>query len=349
MNRIALAVSTALSLAAGAAQAQETRGFKDWMATCDNLAACRAYQFAGEEASFGGYVMVRREAGPAVEPVVTIVVPPADGQTAKGQATWRVVVNGERLPGFENIAVGADDSDFWRAELSPARSRALLDAVRNFDELLFVAGNDQVGFFSLSGISAALLWIDDKQGRIGTTSALVRKGPKTAPAARAAPVVARGPAVSQAGLPKGVTRELAYRSDLKECEVDYTSAEDLSVARLAPGKLLWSIPCSRGAYNTTYLLLETDEKGGTSDRLDLPNAPGIEDGDALGELVNAEYDPATRTLSNFDKARGIGDCGSIRQWVWTGAEFKLAFQAVMPECHGVGPDDWPTIWRAEVR
>lgn len=347
MTRTILAAAAVLF--ASAAHAQETRGFKDWMATCDNLAACRAFQFNGEPASFGGYAMVRREAGPEAEPVVVLVVPPAEGATAKGQAVWRAVVNGERLPGFETIAVRADDDGFWRAELTPARSRALIDAVRDFDELLLVDGDDQVGIFSLSGISAALLWIDDRQGRVGATSALIRKGPKTAPAAELAPVVTRGPAVSQAGLPKAVTREMAYQPALKQCDVDYTSAEDLSVSRLAPGKLFWSVPCSRGAYNTSYALLLTDEKGGAPDTVDLPNAPGIENGDPVGELVNARYDPATRILSNFDKARGLGDCGSVRDWVWAGAEFKLTHQAVMPECHGVAHDDWPTVWRAEVR
>jgi hypothetical protein len=65
--------------------------------------------------------------------------------------------------------------------------------------------------------------------------------------------------------------------------------------------------------------------------------------------MNVEYDPKTRTLTSFAKARGLGDCGSNQTWVWDGQAFQLLSETDMPQCRGAPPDDWPSRYVAKVR
>jgi len=339
-----------LGLTAAPAHAEGTKIFKAWMAACDNVAVCSAYGFQkGEEFDFGGFVMIHRQAGPDAPLQVSLVLqPPVDDPAPEGETTVAAVLDGEPLDGFGKLTARPDDNGAWRVRLTPAQSQGFVDAVRNGDTLALTRGGDEVGAFSLAGITATLLWFDETQDRLGTTSAAIRKGPKTPAAAPAAPIVVRGPATSQAGLPTAVPRSITQRSEIKDCDVDFGAASDLTIARLSPGTLLWAVPCSRGAYNTIFAMLLTDEKGGQVRRAVFPNTPGAGEEQA-GELMNISYDPETRTLSNFDKARGIGDCGAASDWVWTGKAFVLTSQVMMPDCRGVSLDDWPSVWKAQVK
>jgi len=344
----ALCLGLGLAAAAAPVQAGGTKIFKDWMAACDNVAACSAFSFQGEDdGGHDGYLLVRREADADAPLRLSFVVRPTNA-TARGQTTWSAMLDGEPMPGFGAIVANAGEDGGWRADLTPAQSQAFVNAARNGDELVLIQQDHQAGRFSLAGVTATLLWFDETQGRVGSTSAIVRKGARTASPAPVAPVIVRGPEVSQAGLPDELPRAMAALPAIKQCEVNYAAAEDLTVSRLSPGTLLWAIPCSRGAYNTIYAMLLTDEQGGHPRRAVFPNTPGAGQ-DQTGELMNVSYDPRTRILSNFDKARGLGDCGAQSDWVWTGKAFELTSQLMMPDCRGVGLDDWPSVWKADVR
>ena len=59
-------------------------------------------------------------------------------------------------------------------------------------------------------------------------------------------------------------------------------------------------------------------------------------------LVNYSYDPATKTLSDFNKSRGPGDCGSAGTWRWNGYLFR------MEEFRYKDCDDGPVDENAEI-
>lgn len=350
MKKLFAAAGAVLALLSAApAHAEGTKIFKSWMAACDNVATCAAYGFQGGEYDVG-YVMISRKAGPDAPPEILLVVSPGDDDGgALGDATWTPMLDGQPIAGFPTLAGKDDGSGYWRTTLVGDRAKAFIAAVRNGDELTLQTPEGlPVARHSLAGITATMLWFDESQGRIGTPSALIRKGYGDNPAAPAAPVVVRGPQVSQDGVPKALPKTLTALPQIKACDADYASAEDLTIARLSPGTLLWVVPCSRAAYNTIYAMLLTDEKGGQPRHAVFPDAPGAGQ-DQSGELMNASYDPKTRTLSTFDKARGIGDCGATSDWVWTGKAFVLVAQSLMPDCRGVGVDDWPSVWKAQVR
>jgi Protein of unknown function (DUF1176) len=60
-------------------------------------------------------------------------------------------------------------------------------------------------------------------------------------------------------------------------------------------------------------------------------------------IVNFDYDPDTKTLGEYNKGRGLGDCGGIGQWAWTGSDFALKAYWIKDECDGEGfdiADEW---------
>jgi hypothetical protein len=62
-------------------------------------------------------------------------------------------------------------------------------------------------------------------------------------------------------------------------------------------------------------------------------------------LVNAAWDPESRRLHEYNKGRGLGDCGTRAEYAWDGERFRLVRQEEMDECRG--SLSWLTTWRAE--
>ncbi|WP_425435506.1 DUF1176 domain-containing protein [Luteimonas chenhongjianii] len=50
-------------------------------------------------------------------------------------------------------------------------------------------------------------------------------------------------------------------------------------------------------------------------------------------------------MSQHARGRGIGDCGYHARWQFDGRGFALSHYAEMTRCGGLGPDDWPVLWR----
>lgn len=323
-------VAAGLSALAGAARA-ESQVFGDWIVVCDNVRTCSAYGFS-ELSEELAYVRLTRT-GDADAPTVASL-----SQMGEGSGAWGVEVDGQPVARRLPFAAGQDEV-YRRASLPPDAAAALVRAIPNGTQLRLVNGGAPL-VISLKGSSAALRWIDERQRRAGTVTALVAKGPKPAsavPAPPPPPVIRAAPAASQAGLPKALPE--ALKTGAESCDEDIdTLGFGPEVFRLAPGLLLWQTACSRGAYNIIYDLTLTDERGGNARAATIPYPSG----ETTGQLMNVEFDAATQTLSNFDKARGLGDCGALTSWVWTGAAFVLKSSELMPDCRGVPLDDWPT-------
>ncbi len=202
---------------------------------------------------------------------------------------------------------------------------------------------------SLSGAAAAFLWIDERQGRLGTTTALIRRGDRPAsavPAAPAAPRITAAPAIAQTNLPavSPLPKSIAALPAVKACQSEIMpgQSEDYSVDRLGADLLMWEIPCGSGAYNFSQAYILTRNDGSQARQISFPTASGTED-----TLVNSSYDPGSRTMGAFGKGRGIGDCGRMGEWVWTGEAFVLKDEIAMFECLGMSWDIWPSTWKTQ--
>ena len=129
----------------------------------------------------------------------------------------------------------------------------LVGALRNA-RALEVRGADgaRLGLVSLAGASAAMLYMDERQRRIGTVTALVRTGPQPASAVPAPPAL---PQVRIAAAPtdRPLAIDAATVARLRRqfgCEeYDVRGPEEFEAEQIETGKTLILVPCGSGAYN----------------------------------------------------------------------------------------------------
>lgn len=309
-----------------------SKSFQDWTVVCDNTRDCSAFGFSEDSFEDRPFLHIRRSGEADAAPVIRLVlVGEVDAPTP-----WAVRVDGKPVPGVAPQARG--DAD---VVLTPAQAAALVGAIRNGQKLTLAPGRSDI---LLTGAAAALRWMDDQQRRAGTVTALVAKGPRPAsavPAPPPVPLVRPGPAVSQAGLPDklppGMRAQLGEDCDAQERR-DFTPI----IARLSPNIILFGELCYLGAYNEIYAFMLADEQGGNIRQAQIPNL----DGSYTNLLMNVDFDVETQTLSNFDKGRGIADCGGSNAWIWDGRAFRISDQTEMPACRGLSAEEWPVLFRS---
>ena len=324
----------------------ETKTFRDWRATCGNDGTCWAFGFAPEFAA--GWVRIALAPGPDAQPQILFGYWP-DGD-AKGANPLGLTIDGRAYPAALSEASNAD------APIGEIRTgvRGALDALAQGKVMTIRGASTQE--VSLHGAAAALLWIDEKQGRLDTPTALIRRGSRPAalvPVAPPLPTVTPAPAVDQSGFgdqKQRVPAALRARTEVGNClkASAMPAVSDMVMsARLDARTELWGVPCGAGAYNVTHNWYLTGPSGRDPRPAILAGTEGPGSDPVMPDnaTVNGAYDPKTRTLSAFAKGRGIGDCGTAQTWAWTGQGFTLTQESVMGECAGVPSDLWPVAWR----
>jgi hypothetical protein len=323
--------------AAATATPSELKAFTDWIVGCDNGRACKAVGLLPEDFAEGwSTIAVTRGPEANAAPRVRIQSDTEAGVT--------LVADGKRLAvrlsrNGPEISIAAADQPVLLGAMKAAKTLELVDA----------RGKPIVAY-SLAGLSAALLYMDDRQKRVGTVTALVRKGTRPASAVPAPPAI---PTIVSPATPKLAPRTLS-RAQVGQvltplgCDLDGENAfgppeHHRLDARTSLALVPW--PCMNGAYNLFAYAVLIDQRGGTRPA-SFEVGGGMSD-DNDNSLVNADWDAATRRLRTYAKGRGLGDCGTVSSFAWDGVRFRLAEQAQMGECRG--SVDYITTWRATVR
>lgn len=360
MRRVAALLLLAAGCLAGAGAHAQTkggyRGFESWAVGCDNLRTCRLYGFVAEDGTNEPVLVIHREGAGAKLPVVEILWPDAspDGElvlAADGQALGTLRTGA----GLEAPSVAGRGH---RVTAEPV-AQGMLASLRKAAELtISVAGAKEPHRIKLKGASAALLYMDEFQQRLGTRTALVRQGEKPADAVPPPPRLPVPPkAVRGAGklnddkAPPALARLYREEAD-KACDLDEQEADKSNVLiahRLAPGVVLYGMQCWRAAYNfgTAFYLVA---RGGVS-RAVFPQAYDsgrkTESGWPAHVLTNADFDEATLTVSFFHKGRGPSDCGESGAWRWDGRAFVPVSAYIMPWCRSLMSESWLTLYRSQ--
>jgi invasion protein IalB len=313
-----LALMSTACLAAPPAGTEFTH--HDWELVCDNTRTCRAagYQSDETDPASAVSVLLEREAGPGrpVKAQVRLGGDPEKPIPKGGAVTMRI-------DGRSHGQVRIDRKDMT-GTLTPAQTQALVSAVAGTGAVSWTDG-DITWPLSGKGASAVLLKMDEFQGRLGTTGALLRKGARAedgVPGPLPMPEVAAAPAgATDVGLPPAERTALlaALRKALDGC--DAFAPDQLSVMRLNADKLLVQIPCWQGAYNEGYAFVLANKK-----------APF-----QLEPITDSGSDYAAGTITASQKGRGIGDCWSRQEWVWDGRRFVLTEKATTGMCKSVAP------------
>lgn len=321
--------------AAPAPHPGKLKTFGDWTVGCDNTALCTMTSLGPEDG------------GPL--PDVTMTLLRQTGPEGRVDLWFQSVRQGTPvLP----AAVAVDGA---RIALPPRlggpAAFRVAAAMANGRMLAVVEPGGKVrARIPLAGASAAMRWIDAQQGRAGTVTALVAKGPAaatTTPGPRAAPVIR---AVAPSGTPAVPSAaQLAAMRRRAACEQDGPLAGEAGepvLHALGGGATLVMLPCSLGAYNLSSTLFVLRDGAVAPARADAPTGlgPTPEAEDRLTSVVNARWRDGG--LTSYAKGRGLGDCGVKQTLVWDGNRFRLAEQSAMSECRG--NPDFVTTWRAQV-
>lgn len=324
-----------------------------WLVACDNTRACEAQGYADEShpdpTLRRAALTVTRQAGPAQAPVLRLLFasmantdrPPEPGQPVQVQAGALRLTLPPLEPRNEMIQVPA------------SQAPALLAAVQRAGQMLITAGSER-WWVSLQGASAALLKMDDLQGRVGTVGALVRPGPRSEAGVPAPPA----PEVVPLRLPPTTAADLALEPQLRaalpprddDCP-GFDPAEPLQhVVRLGPQALLVSQLCGRGAYQAASRLWRLEAAPPfRATALKPPRLGPDTPYDGLLVIENLEATGGFMQLHESAKGRGIGDCWSTHEWTWTAQGLALV-SADTSDCRAFeGGGLRVTLWRTRLR
>ena len=338
------AALVALTMAPAASAATPVyREIKDWVVACDNTARCEAI---GMQEGYPQLILrLVVDAGPSGEPELSL-------ESEAPVAARDLRLDGARFAASSLLQPATGDEGVQRIGQDGAQVRAFLDAVRNGTDLR--AGiSEGAPSASLAGLSAALLMIDETQGRLGTTTALLRRGPLPAaqvPAAPAAPLPTR--AVVAAPLDDAEASRLVARVRLQaaddvrreDCFVEPDTAYDEAHA-LDDDEALVALECWRGAYQSSSLLFRVRRDGAGAPRRLRLTVPVQDEGAprVIDAFTNVGFGQGQ--LSHFAKGRGLADCGESATWAFDGRDFRLQRYHRLGWCRGGNPGDWPTLWR----
>jgi hypothetical protein len=318
-----IAAANSVSLYMGP-RPEETATFRDWATGCDNELSCMAIALAPIDVD--GPVdhletLIEQASAHHLDPVVRIKQPPSTGDIAK-LTLW-----------VDDEAVALPASASGRFVFTGTMARALLQKMRAGKQMT-LRDPDGVGIAraSLMGLSAALLRIDEQQGKDGTPGALVRPGKRVAyddfpgfSVSLSRPAPSGWPPAA----PDAKAMAALYAND--QCDGERTPTP--RIVRLDNENSMMMVPwrCSSGAYNLySNIMIVSDDSAVKPAIFDYDN--GVTGDGPSNVAVNAIWDDQKRILESFIKHRGIGDCGRVDRYIWSGEKFMLSEQLVMPEC-----------------
>ncbi len=332
------------SVAAHSDPLQKT--FSDWQITCNNQSSCVARNFPGDR----GLVMtISRHAGMNDRPLLRIDY----GNRFYGELSGAAIKDNLLLDG-QRLKLDLKHWDVQNHHLTTAH------AISINEFLLQVMDSDNIQLLyrpgatvSLHGLKAALLLMDEIQGRVNSTSAWIKPGGRRDVPEPAAP----GEIAAPGNIPLALTQEEStglidfgtWRVNTDRCSLD-PQRREVSVAPLSDEKALLLVSCEMGAYNVIDLAFEVTRTQPYVARgltLTLPFMPPHQSEKKL-ELINAQYDASKSELVTYGKGRGLGDCGTVTRWQYNGRDFVLAEYAEEGTCDAWhGSDDWPTLWTSK--
>lgn len=308
---------------------------KDWELACDNTRTCRAAGYHPEDDDApNATILLTRIAGP--NQPVTVQLQPADDQNHPAPDRLTMQIDGQTL-GTVRVDVKTNIGN-----LSEAQTKALLPALLKNGQIAWTA-KGTTWTISTAGANAALLKMDEFQGRLDTPGALVRKGTKPESSVLpplAPPEIKAGP-VSQDTQPVTLTasqtRDLmtALRKTVKDgsCELVDTKPDETDkpvVRHLTKNQLLVSHACWMAAYNSGDGYWVVDAKPPYSAVL----------------VTTSGTDYGHGVIWSTQKGRGIGDCFSSASWTWDGRSFAQTSATTSGMCRQIsagGAWDLPTL------
>ncbi len=356
VSTVSVLVSVAAVLTSICVQAATPAGLyfsnNDWELACDNTRTCRiaGYHRDGDD-DMAVSVLLTRKAGAnqAVTGELQIGSYGENPVLKNLPATFDLSMRINALTAGK-IAVGKDS---LTASLSASQVAALLAALPGNSKIEWSAGG-HIWKLSDKGAAAVLLKMDEFQGRIGTGGALLRKGPQNedavlppvpVPVVIVVPLTKPLPGDAQFANRHSKALWKILRSTVKDDDCPLlterrSDKEQFSSTRLTDAKFLVTTPCWSAAYNSGDGYWVVDQSPPHRPLLVTASGSSYTGGGISNGNISASH-----------KGRGLGDCWSVDDWTWDGAQFIHTKASSSGMCKLVAPGGaWslPTI-TTEVR
>ncbi|MEN5093911.1 DUF1176 domain-containing protein [Pseudomonas protegens] len=203
----------------------------------------------------------------------------------------------------------------------------------------------------LKGLPDLLQRVDQVQERLGTVSALAAPGAQpvsAVPRVQAAKALGAYPGVTplsareRSGLRAAVQKTLPPPKS--EEDDDYVMPPRIELYPLTAQQALVFEFSDCGAY---ICLFDISSRSRTAPYALQPLQMQALPNGSVDHAGGINYYPETGELSSFLMGRGMGDCGEMASWHFDGQAFQLTDYRRMPNCSGLGYDNWPVLWSAE--
>ena len=338
-----LIIALALTGLVATALAEDRAVLRNWSAACGDLGACRA-ETAGISANLSAKtarLVVARAGQNATGWTIAFEFP---GAVPDARHPVGLIVDENRrfvARVGTDLRTANDPARFLVTDerLAAVLLPALLDGVTARLDHIDVTGEAHASELSLSGLTASLLWIEERLGIVGAERRAI------AATRIIGPPRSEIEMIRAAGVPEPVLAIHAATSGCEDLASEHMSRFEPVIELASPTAILYALPCTAGAYNLAYRLYlrERGEIGGvrTLYFVTYSNSHGWSGTDIL---FNIEADGPH--LTAFYKGRGIGDCGTRGRWTFTDYAYRLDEFAAMDNCIGQPPDDWPVVYRA---
>ncbi|ADZ69656.1 DUF1176 domain-containing protein [Polymorphum gilvum] len=357
LGTLALAIA-ALSAGDATADARDIPKWGVWTGGCGNTGMCSVSAIVRSQSAWID-VRIVRDWPAAATPLLRIT---ANAPIAKS-GTIRFAIDGKSVdeieiaqlreaqtsitppPGFRPIG----GNGLWYPA-GPA-TQAMIAAIRAGATLtvtLPLAGQEVSIDVPAAGLADGLAWLDDRQQRTGTITALVDPGsnvPADAPHGQAI--------LSPDALPPQV--RAAWDGNRYCSDIDPTvfASLDAVAAPLGTDRTLYLLPCGAPtAHNAAFVGFEVRDG---EDIRPISLARMSDKGPIATDLIyNARWHPGRLEIEALYKGTARGDCGTWNRWQWTGATFALVEEASKPVCDDIvvpladWPQTWPQTWALPV-
>ena len=320
----------------------------DWQLVCDNTLTCRAAGYADESMLDTPASILLTVIPQKSIPNVSVAFEYREDDTGSSDnelMTTELWLNGKNYGAIE------------KGELNAKQTQQLLSHSRQNTKIEIRAGDDR-WIISDKGMSAVLLKLDEVQGRVGTSIALVSKNNpnrQTPKAAKAKPVIKKAISYSddkqqldpaklvyfQKNINKWIdidAKELiGSEDDMGDCELVNPKTEAYQrMQEYGADRLDWTFTpvdathtltshlCWQGAYNESsgYWLINHDK----------PSKPKL--------ITTAGNDYSDGEIWATHKDRGVGDCWNRAIWVWDGKTFTKSEDSSTGLCRGFAGGAW---------
>ncbi|MBH0097383.1 DUF1176 domain-containing protein [Psychrobacter sp. NZS113] len=338
----------------------------DWQVVCDNTLTCRAAGYAEESANSDPVsILIVVEPKKALPKVyVDFIYSDDEFYQSSSDDSSNTVIGTESshtelwLNDKNYGAINSRSDDDSRHMLDENQTKQLLRHARLNTKIEVRVGSDR-WTISDKGMGAVLLKLDEVQGRVGTSIALVSKNhasKQTPKSAKPTPVIKKAFAYSekdnktlsaskqayfQANINKwvNINDPLLVGSEEKmgDCELVNPKTEAYQqMAEYGSSMLDWEfIPidathtlavhsCWMGAYNAAsgYWLIDNAK----------PRNPQL--------ITTAGNDYSDGEIWAVHKDRGLGDCWNRLVWVWDGQTFAKSEDSSSGMCRGFAGGAW---------